>query len=166
MACHIGSGSWRALPEIRFQGSISSLLFLEPDDGPGEHVGFEYSKGLRGQPCLLAAGAFPDLQAKVVRLCLPDFAMGSLREQSRAANLTTSSSGTTLNATNSSSAFNFSMQAEEEEHVYIPTNPMQFTWPLDKAWEAVLPDGGDEVDDVGVGVEQDASAALVLAHFA
>ena len=166
MANRIGSGSWRALPEIRFQGSISSLLFLEPDDGPGEHVGFEYSKGLRGQPCLLAAGAFPDLQAKVVRLCLPDFAMVSPREKSRAANLTTPSLGTTVNATNSSSAFNASVLAEEEEPVHIPTNHMQFTWPLDKAWEAVIPDGGNEVDDVGVGVEQEASAALVLAHFA
>ena len=115
---HFISGSWRALPAIK--GSILSLNFLNVDDGPGEHVGYAYSNGLRQQPCLVAGGQFEELQTNVVWLCLQnsnaDFAPNPF-------NMTGNSNTSRTDAGASSSS--------------AKNNPMSTSfWPFAEAWEA------------------------------
>jgi len=126
-------------------------------------VGYEYSNGLRGQPCLLAAGDFTDLHTKVVRLCLADFSMLRTRgvhptEQIRTVpqNKGPLTTNTTQNATNTTQNGNASSdKPEPATETPEPEDDIQYLWPLDRAWEAVFPTND-------IGTEQE---ALVLAHF-
>ena len=62
-------GLWHPLPPV--QGQIFSLLFVHRE-WAGEKSGSTFSDSIRKQPCLLAAGQFPERQTKVMRICIPD----------------------------------------------------------------------------------------------
>lgn len=129
-------------------------------------MGYEFSNGLRGQPCLLAAGDFTDLHTKVVRLCLPDFSMlhtnyvnVSARNRTvlRNEGLLTNATNTTALGGRQASQNRNASASEPELPMETPglADNMPLLWPFDRAWEAVLPTNN-------VGTEQE---ALVLALF-
>ena len=120
------SGSWKSLPALK--GTISSLVFINLDDGPDNSTGFAYGEGIRTEPCLIASGDFMDLQAKVVRLCRqPDSAIS-----------VNDSGNCTFNCKNNNAS-------TEPAHAAISTGMFA------ESWEAVLTSGsvvGDEKEAV------------------